>query len=106
MKRTVKIIRIGEERSGQSERGNWKVREIDVTWDDISPSGEPFDQSVNAQISGEITEEALEALKWHMTQGTKFEARIYFGLSAGSNGRTFNRVRIYLPKEAYVIPAL
>ena len=103
MKRTVKIIRIGEERSGQSERGIWKIREIDVTWDDILPSGELFDQSVCAQLSGETN---VEALKWHMTQGTKFEARINFGLSAGSNGRTFNRVRIYLPKEAYEIPTI
>ena len=102
MKRTVKIIRIGEERSGQNERGNWKVREIDVTWDDISPNGETFDQSVCAQISGDTNEEAL---KYHMAQGTKFEARIYFGLSAGSNGRTFNRVRVYLPEAANQIPS-
>lgn len=104
MKRTVKIVRVGEERSGQSERGNWKVREVDLVWEDISPNGEPFDQSVCAQINGDTDKEALE---YHMAQGTKFECNIYFGLSAGANGRTFNRIRAYFPKEnPNVIPTL
>lgn len=104
MKRTVKIVRIGEERSGQSERGNWKVRELDLTWEDQGINGEPFDQSVCAQINGETN---LDALKYHMKEGTKFECNLYFGLSAGSNGRTFNRIRAYFPKEnPNVIPPL
>lgn len=96
MKRTVKIIRIGEERSGQNERGTWKVREVDLAWQDQGINGEPFEQSVCAQLNGDTD---VEALKWHMSNGTLFECNIYFGLSAGSNGRTFNRIRAYFPKE-------
>ena len=105
MKRTVKIIRIGEERKGISQKTGteWKVREVDLTWEDEGMNGEKFDQSVVAQISGDTNEEALQ---YHMKEGTKFDARIYFGLSAGSNGRSFNRIRVYLPDEVNRIPTL
>lgn len=104
MKRQVKIVRVGEEKKGISQKtgSEWKVREVDLTWEDEGMNGEKFDQSVVAQINGDTNEEAL---RWHMKEGTRFDARIYFGLSAGSNGRSFNRVRVYLPEEANKIPS-
>ena len=105
MKRQVKIVRVGEEKKGISQKtgSEWKVREVDLTWEDEGMNGEKFDQSVVAQINGDTNEEAL---KWHMKEGTRFDARIYFELSAGSIGRSFNRVRVYLPEEANKIPTL
>lgn len=102
MKRTVKIIRVGEERSGVSEKTGsaWKSRDLDVKWEEEGVNGEFYDQCVNASINGDTN---AEALNYHANAGTKFEARLYFGL-ASAQGRTFNRIRIYLPEEANRIP--
>ena len=62
MKRQVKIVRVGEEKKGISQKtgSEWKVREVDLTWEDEGMNGEKFDQSVVAQINGDTNEEALK----------------------------------------------
>lgn len=105
MKRTAKIIRVGAEKKGVSTKtGNeWKVRELDIAWEEEGVNGEPYEQSANVQVHGETNEEAL---KWHMAQKTLFpNTRLYFQLSAW-NERTFNNIRCYLPSEANEIPQL
>ena len=104
MKRNIKIVRVGGERKGISQKtGNeWKIREIDVAWQEQGFNGEPYEQSAVVNIHGDTNEEAL---KWHMKEGTKFDMRMYFQLSAYNN-RSFNNIRGYLPDEANKIPTL
>ncbi|MBO5613496.1 MAG: DUF3127 domain-containing protein [Prevotella sp.] len=104
MKRTIKIVRVGAEKKGVSQKTGmeWKLRDLDVAWEETGPNGEPYDQSANVQISGDTNEEAL---KYHMAQGTRLEARMYFKLSS-YNDRSFTNIRCHLPQEANEIPTL
>lgn len=94
MKQNVRIIRVGKEMSGVSERGNWKIRELEVAWKETAPTGEEFEQCVLASMNGDTN---LEALEYHANNGTYFIANLYFGISSNNTGRSFNRIRIHFP---------
>lgn len=99
MKRTAKIVRIGAERSGVSQKtGNqWIARDLDISWEEQSMNGSTYEQSANVMVHGVLDEEKL---KQAVADGTLMDVRMFFTLSA-SNGRTFNNIRAYVPEEYY-----
>ena len=106
MKRTIKILKIGESRSGVSQKtGNeWKITEIDIAWYEQDRYGELHEQSAHVQLHGDYKKEHLQ---YHIDNKTEFpDTGLFFALSA-FEGRSFNNIRCNLNKEAVAnIPPL
>lgn len=99
MKRTAKIVRIGVEKKGISQKtGNeWTIRDLDIVWEEQAANGETYEQSANVMVHGEMDEDKL---KQAMVDGTKMDVRMFFQLSA-NNGRSYNNIRAYVPDGYY-----
>ena len=102
MKRTAKIVRVGAEKSGISQKTGmkWTVRELDIAWQEQGFNGEPYEQSACVQVHGELDELLLRKA---MTEGTLMDVRMFFRLSA-NEGRSFTNIKCYLPEGYEVKP--
>lgn len=97
MRRLAKIVHIGEEKSGVSQRTGepWVMTDVVIEWMEQEPNCQPYEQSavisVPNRIDRALAQSYIEA-KTEVAVTFYMEKREY-------QGRYFNNMRGFLPKD-------
>lgn len=97
MKKFIKIEKLGPERSGISKKDGkpWVMTDVVVTWDETSTNGESYEQAMVVTLRGKLNRTLIEAM---MQQDRGFELTYFMGAEE-YEGRFYNRISGYIPKE-------
>lgn len=95
MRKTGRIVSVGESRTGTNKNGDWMMTPVVFEWMEHSINSDPYKQSIVGDVSGAHNWDAVnKAIK------DAEEIEVNFFLSTNEyNGRTFNNVRMVLPKN-------
>lgn len=97
MERLVKIVHIGATKEGVSKSTGkeWSMTDVGIEWKVEKPGAETYSQSLAGSVSGYVNREAL--LKCQ-SDGREVLVTYYTKIRMWE-GKVFNDVKIYLPKE-------
>ena len=97
MKRTAKIVSVGETRTGRSDKTGepWYRTDIVIKWQEEEPPFQPYDCQLVVTLCYQVD---MEKLKEAVERQTDLLVTFYPSTHE-YNGRTFNSINAYLPAE-------
>lgn len=101
MKRTVKIVSVGEARSFATKTGEQiNVFPIEVKWEEgVQNSDSVQEYSLVVDVRGNLD---VQKLAQYVGTNYTLDVHIFFDTRVTKDGRKFNQVSGYLPKELYM----
>ena len=101
MKRTVKIVSVGEVRSFATKTGEQiNVFPIEVKWEEgVQNSDSVQEYSLVVDVRGNLD---MQKINQYVGTNYTLDMHFFFDARTSKEGRKFNNVSGYLPKELYM----